>query len=188
LFTQEIYAKEGTFGISSPSTLEEDHEARQESRHVMNMTPNDPRTEASTCKSSGTQPENNEVCIARIQALTVKETTSMAQMQVHTNKESYKKQPGRKPGPNQAEMGLGRPAWANRPSPLRAQIGAPFALGVRLFIASASVRRHIEQIILLTPFTRKPPLQDEGESWMSSSQGSTLAEGRKQEEDSKPLA
>jgi hypothetical protein len=27
LFTQEIYAKEETFGISSPSTLEEDHEA-----------------------------------------------------------------------------------------------------------------------------------------------------------------
>jgi hypothetical protein len=48
LFTQEIYAKDETFGISSPSTLEEDHEARQESRHTMNMTPNDPRTEAST--------------------------------------------------------------------------------------------------------------------------------------------
>jgi hypothetical protein len=51
---QEIYAKEETFGISSPSTLEEDQEAIQESRQVMNMTPNDPRTEASTCKSSGT--------------------------------------------------------------------------------------------------------------------------------------
>jgi hypothetical protein len=35
---QEIYAKEETFGISSPRTLEEDHEARQESRHAMNMT------------------------------------------------------------------------------------------------------------------------------------------------------
>jgi hypothetical protein len=110
LFTQEIYAKEETFGISSPSTLEEDHEARQESRHAMNMTPNDLRIEASTCKSSGTQPENSEACIARIQALTVKETTSKAHMQVHTNKESCKKQPGRKPRPNQAEMGLGRPA------------------------------------------------------------------------------
>jgi hypothetical protein len=50
------------------------------------------------------------------------------------------------------------------------------------------VRHHIEKIILPTPFTRKPPPQDEGESWMSSSQGSMLAEGRKQEEDSKPLA
>jgi hypothetical protein len=95
LFTQEIYAKEETFGISSPSTLEEDHVARQESRDAMNMTPSDPRTEASTCKSSGTQPENKEAWIARIQALTVKETTSKAHMQVHTNKQSHEKQPGR---------------------------------------------------------------------------------------------
>jgi hypothetical protein len=164
LFTQEIYAKEETFGISSPSTLEEDHEARQESRHAMNMTPNDPRTEASTCKSSGTQPENSEACIARIQALTVKETTSKAHMQVHTNKGSREKQPGRKPGPNRAEVGLGRPAWADRPSPLRGRFGPPFALDVHLFIPSAAVDRHIEQIILPTPITRKPPPQDEGES------------------------
>jgi hypothetical protein len=101
---QEIYAKEETFGISSPITLEEDHEARQESRHAMNMTPNDPRTEASMCKSSGTQPENSEACIAMIQALTMKETTSKAHMQVHTNKESREKQPGRN--------GPGPPAWA----------------------------------------------------------------------------
>jgi hypothetical protein len=72
LFTQEINIKEETFRISSSSTSREDHEARKESRPVMNMTPNDPRTEASTCKSSGTQPENSEACIARIQALTVK--------------------------------------------------------------------------------------------------------------------
>jgi hypothetical protein len=188
LFTQEIYAKEETFGISSPSTLEEDHKARQVPRHAMNMTPSDPRTEASTCKSSGTQPENSKAWIARIQALTVKETKFKAHMQVHTKKESRKKKPGRKPGPNQAETGLGRSAWADRPSPLRARFDAPFALGVRLFIAFSSVRRHIEQIILPPPITRKPPPQDEGESWMSSSQGSTPAEGRKQEEDSKPLA
>jgi hypothetical protein len=185
---QEINVKEETFRISSSSTSREDHEARHKSRHAKNMTPNDPRTEASTCKSSGTQPENGQAWIARIQALTVKETTSKAHMQVHTNKESCEKQPGRKPGPNRAEMGLGRPAWADRPSLLRARFGAPFALGVRLFIASAAVGRHIEQIILRTPFTRKPPPQDEGESWMSSSQGSTPVEGRKQEEDSKPLA
>jgi hypothetical protein len=80
LFTQKIYAKEETFGISSPSTLEEDHEARQESRHAMNMTPNDPRTEASMYKSSGTQPGNSEAWIARIQALIVKETPSKAHM------------------------------------------------------------------------------------------------------------
>jgi hypothetical protein len=65
---QEIYAKKETFGISSPSSLEEDREAQQESRHAMNVTANDPRTEASTCKSSGTQPENSEACTARIQA------------------------------------------------------------------------------------------------------------------------
>jgi hypothetical protein len=188
LFTQEIYTKEETFGVSSPSTLEEDHEARQESRHVMNMTPNDPRTEESTCKSSGTQPENSEAWITRIQALTMKETTSKAHMQVHTNKGSREKQPGRKPGPNRAEMGLGRPAWADQPSPLRARFGAPFALSVRLFIASSSVGRHIEQIILPMPFTRKLLPQDEGESGKSSSQGSMPADGRKQEEDSKSLA
>jgi hypothetical protein len=100
--TQEIYAKEETFGISSLRTLEEDHEARQESRHVMNMTPNDPRTKASMCKTSGTQPENSEAWIARIQALTVKETTSKAHMQVHTNKESREKQLGMKLGPKRA--------------------------------------------------------------------------------------
>jgi hypothetical protein len=154
----------------------------------MNITPNDPRTEASTCKSSGTQPENSEACIARIQALIVKETTSKAHMQAHTNKESHEKQSGRITGSNRAETSLGQSAWADWPSPLRARFGAPFALGVRLFIASSSVRRHIEQIILPTPFTRNPPPQDEGESWMSSSQGSTPTEGRKQEEDSKPLA
>jgi hypothetical protein len=65
LFTQEIYAKIQTLGISSSSALEEDHEARQESRHAMNMTPNDPRTEASICKSSGTQPGNGEAWVAR---------------------------------------------------------------------------------------------------------------------------
>jgi hypothetical protein len=152
----------------------------------MNMTPNDLRTEASTCKSSGTQPENSEPCIAMIQALAVKETTSKAHMQVHTNKESCNKQPGRKMGPNRPRKGLGRPACSDRPRGFLARFGAPFALGVCLFIASAVVGRHIEQIILLTPFTRKPPLQDEGESCMSSSQGSTPAEGRKQD-DSKPL-
>jgi hypothetical protein len=66
--------------------------------------------------------------------------------------------------PNRAEMGLGWPTWADRPSPLRGWFDAPFALGVRLFIASIVVGCHIEQIILPRPFTRKPPPQDEGES------------------------
>jgi hypothetical protein len=164
LFTQEINVKEETFGISSSSTSREDHEARHKSRHVINMTPNDPRTEASTCKSSGTQPENREACIARIRALTVKETTSKAHMQVHTNKESCKKQPGRNTGPNRPRKGLGWSAQSDRPRGLLARFATPFALGVCLFIASAAVGRHIEQIILPTPFTRKPPPQDEGES------------------------
>jgi hypothetical protein len=63
------------------------------------------------------------------------------------------KQPGRKLGPNRAEMGLGRPAWVDRPSPLWGRFGAPSALGVRLFIASAAVGYHIEQIILPMPLT-----------------------------------
>jgi hypothetical protein len=151
LFTQEINVKAETFGISSSSTSREDHKARHKSSHVMNMTPNDPRTEASTCKSSGTQPENSEACIAKIQALTVKETTSKAHMQVHTNKGSREKQPRRKPGPNQAEKGLGRPTWTDRPNPLRARFALPFALGACLFIASASAGRHIH------PFIREPP-------------------------------
>jgi hypothetical protein len=85
-------------------------------------------------------------------------------MQMHTNKGSREKQPGKKPGPNHVKMGLGRLAWADRPSPFRGQFGDPFALGVRLFITSAAVGRHIEQIILPTPFTKKPPPQDEEES------------------------
>jgi hypothetical protein len=61
------------------------------------------------CKSSGTQLENSKAWIARIQALTVKEMMSKGHMQVHTNKESLDKQLG----PNWAETGLGRPAWAD---------------------------------------------------------------------------
>jgi hypothetical protein len=110
----------------------------------MNMTPNDPRTEVSTCKSSGTQPENNEVWITRIQALTVKETTTKAHMQVHINKESREKQPGRKSGPNRAETGLGRPALADQPSPLRARVGAPFDLAALQTIYSAPAKSHGE--------------------------------------------
>jgi hypothetical protein len=55
-----------------------------------------------------------------------RETTSKAHMQVHTNKESCKKQPGRKPGPNQAKMGLGRPAQPT-PGPVRCPL-LPYVL------------------------------------------------------------
>jgi hypothetical protein len=137
LFTQEINVKEETFGISSSRTSREDHEARHKSRHAMNMTPNDPRTEASTCKSSGTQPKNGEAWIARIQDLTVKETTSKAHMRVHTNKGSREKQPGRKPGPNRA--------WADWPSPLRARFASPFCprcLSINCLPPSAATSIH----------------------------------------------
>jgi hypothetical protein len=67
-------------------------------------------------------------------------------------------------GSNQPRKGLGQPACSDRPREFLARFGAPFALGVRLFIASAAVGRHIEQIILPMPFTRKPLPQDEGES------------------------
>jgi hypothetical protein len=40
--------------------LTEDHEASHES-HVMNMTPNGPRTEASTCKTPRTRTFTNEI-------------------------------------------------------------------------------------------------------------------------------
>jgi hypothetical protein len=74
-------------------------------------------------------------------------------------REATGEETGAEPGRN----GPG-PAWADRPSPLRGRFGSPFALGVRLFIASAAIGRHIEQIILPTPFTRTLPPQDEGES------------------------
>jgi hypothetical protein len=61
------------------------------------------------CKSSGTQLEKSETWMVSIEALTAKETTSMAHMQVHTNGESCDKKPGRKPRLNWAEMGPGRP-------------------------------------------------------------------------------
>jgi hypothetical protein len=81
---------------------------------------------------------------SKILALTVKETTSKAHMQVHTNKGSHEKQPGKKPGPNRAETGLGRPAWANRPNPFRARFGAPFDLAASRAIYSPLAESHGE--------------------------------------------
>jgi hypothetical protein len=62
---QEINVKEGTFGISSSSTSREDHEARHKSRHEVNKTPNNPRTEASTRKTPGIWMFTNEINSAR---------------------------------------------------------------------------------------------------------------------------
>jgi hypothetical protein len=61
LFTPEINVKRETFGISSSNTSREDHEARDKSRHEVNNTPNNPRTEASTRKTPGTWMFTNEI-------------------------------------------------------------------------------------------------------------------------------
>jgi hypothetical protein len=95
---------------------------------------------------------------------------------------------GRKMGPNRAEKTLGRPAWSDRPRPFLPRFVVPFDLAPPRSINSSLLRRPPHPTILPTPFTRKPPPQDEGGSWMSSSQGLTPAEGRKQEENSKLLA
>jgi hypothetical protein len=57
-------------------------------------------------------------------------------MQVHTNKESRKKQVWRKPGPNRA--------WAGRPSPFRARFDAPFDLAASRAIYSPLAESHKE--------------------------------------------
>jgi hypothetical protein len=103
----------------------------------MNMTPNDPRTEASMCKSSGTQPENDEALMARIQALTTKETMSKARMQVHTKRESREKKPGQRPRPNWAKTGLGRPA-----QPISGPVRHPFDLAAIRTICSPLAKSH----------------------------------------------
>jgi hypothetical protein len=46
--------------------------------------------------------------------------------------------------PNRAEMGLGRPAWADRPSPLCARFGAPFDLAALRTICSPIAESHGE--------------------------------------------
>jgi hypothetical protein len=84
--------------------------------------------------------------------------------------------------------GLGRSTRSDRPRDFLWRFGPPFDLGPSRSICSSLIRRPPHPTILPPPITRKPPSQDEGESWMSSMQGSMLAEGRKQEEDSKPLA
>jgi hypothetical protein len=81
---------------------------------------------------------------SKIQALTMKETTSKVHMQVHTNRELREKQPGRKMGPNRAETGLGRPAWADQHRPFRARFDAPFDLAASRAIYSPLAERHKE--------------------------------------------
>jgi hypothetical protein len=72
-----------------------------------------------------------------IQALTAKEMTSKAHMQVHTKEESREKQAGRKSGPN-----WDRRAQADRPSPFQARFGAPFDLATIRTIYSPLAKSH----------------------------------------------
>jgi hypothetical protein len=71
---------------------------------------------------------------SKIQALTVKETTSKAHMQVHTNKESREKQAWKKPGPKRARD--------DRPSPFWARFDAPFDLAAIWTIYSPLAESH----------------------------------------------
>jgi hypothetical protein len=64
-------------------------------------------------------------------------------MQVHTNKESREKQPGKKLGQNRAEPGLGRPAWADRPNPFWARFDAPFDLAASRAMYSPLAKSHV---------------------------------------------
>jgi hypothetical protein len=69
---------------------------------------------------------------SNIQALTVKETTSKAHIQVATGEETG------------AETGLGRPAWADRPSPFRARFDTPFDLVASRAIYSPLAESHVK--------------------------------------------
>jgi hypothetical protein len=95
---------------------------------------------------------------------------------------------GRKTDLNRAKNRLGRPAWSDQPRPFLPRFAVPVDLAPPRSTNSSLFLWPPHPIMLLTPFTRNPPPQDEGESWMSSSQGSTPAEGMKQVEDSKLLA
>jgi hypothetical protein len=81
---------------------------------------------------------------SKIQTLTVKETKSKAHMQVYTNKESRENKAWRKPGPNRAETGLGRSAWADRPNPFQARFDAPFDLAASRSIYRTLAESHEE--------------------------------------------
>jgi hypothetical protein len=72
--------------------------------------------------------------MAKNQALTAKEMTSKAHMQVHTNRESREKQPGQRLGPKRAQVG--------RPSPFRARFGTPFDLAAIWTIYSPLTKSH----------------------------------------------
>jgi hypothetical protein len=92
---------------------------------------------------------------------------------------------GRKTSPNRPRKGLGWPARSDRPKDFLWRFSPPFDLVAPRSFNSSLLRLPPHPIILPTPSTRKPPPQ--GRELESSSEGSTPAEGRKQE-DSKPMA
>jgi hypothetical protein len=61
LFTQDLGTERSTSGRSSMSTSREDHEAHHKSRYKVNKIPDNPRTEASTQKTSRTWMFTNEI-------------------------------------------------------------------------------------------------------------------------------
>jgi hypothetical protein len=112
---------------------------------------------------------------SKIQALTAKETTSKAHMQVHTNKESREKQPGKKPGPNRAETGLGRPAWADRLGPTGPSRSGPRSipplteLPLELFIAPwpKATKRYIRHPPLRSRVKKYTVPERRGSRWLT---------------------
>jgi hypothetical protein len=72
---------------------------------------------------------------------------------------------GRKTHPNRSKNRLGQPAWSDRLRPFLPQFAVPFDLAPPRSINRSLLWRSPHPIILPTPFTRKPPPQDEGESW-----------------------
>jgi hypothetical protein len=140
----------------------------------MNITPNDPKDRRVNMQIFRYSTRKRRSLDSKMQALTVKETTSKAHMQVHTSRESREKQPGMKPGPNRTETGLGRPAWADRPSPFRAWFGAPFDLVASRAIYSHLAESHVKNSFLIHRHKTENKKQigsRREHSWPSSSSG-----------------
>jgi hypothetical protein len=125
LFTEEINIKEETFGISSSSTSREDHKDRHKSRHLMNMTPKGPGTEARSRKTPRTWTEDAEACATRSSVQTVEKTTSRADMHMGASQQLTEKHRGAKwgrTGPKRAWVGRPRPAGLACFRPVRAPL------------------------------------------------------------------
>jgi hypothetical protein len=135
--------------MSSSSTSREDHKAQHKSRHMMNMTPNGPGTEAWNRKIQG--PEQKMLKLTRPGAIS---KLWRRQCQGPTcRREQVNYLPRRIGEWDGAETGLGQSAQAGRPGLFWARFTTPFDLGAPLYISSTFVGRHIH------PFTREQPTQ-----------------------------